>query len=443
MRMSISRAGKPVLGALTALSLMAAAGSAVAKDEVVMAVPTFLTGAGGAAFGVPGKNGVELIVDAINAGTLPAPYNTKGFAGAKIKTMIYDESGGNTKQVTELRTRAQQDKVDLFVGFISSGTCSAVAPVAEELKVLTVLAVCGTPRIFEELVKEPKYVFRTLNTATASNVSLAHYVAKKFANKNGYTGINQDYAWGQDAWRDFDLAMKVLLPKMIQTSTPQFPKLFGGQYGAEISSLLRSPEQLVHSSFWAGDLEALVLQGSARGLFKDKTFLFTVGDSGVYRLGEKFPQGALLGARGPYGIFAQETMDKSPLNLWFQKAYQERFKERPTQSSYQFAQGVLAAKYAYDEGKKLNNGKFPNTDQVIASLRNAEFQSISGKVKMASGNGHQAIHDDLWGAMAWDAKLKEPTVKDVLRFKAECINPPDKVDSVEWIKGGMKGAKCT
>ena len=443
MGMSISRAGKPVLGALTALSLMASSGSALAKDEVVMAVSTFLSGPGGAAFGVPGKNGVELIVDAINAGTLPAPYNSKGFAGAKIKPMIYDESGGNTKQVTEMRTRAQQDKVDIFVGFISSGTCSAVAPVAEELKVLTLLTVCGTPRIFEELVTEPKYVFRTINTATANNVSLAHYVAKKLSNKNGYTGINQNYAWGQDSWRDFDLAMKVLQPKMIQTSTPQFPKLFGGQYGAEISALLRSPEQLVHSSVWAGDLEALVLQGSARGLFKDKTFMFTVGDSGVYRLGEKFPKGSLIGARGPYGIYAVETMDKSPMNVWFQKAYQERFKERPTQASYQFAQGVLAAKYAYDEGKKLNNGKFPSTDQVIASLRNSEFPSISGKVKMAIGNGHQAITDDIWGGMGWDAKLNEPTVKDVIRFKAECVNPPDKVDSVEWIKGGMKGAKCT
>ena len=26
--------------------------------------------------------------------------------------------------------------------------------------------------------------------------------------------------------------------------------------------------------------------------------------------------------------------------------------------------------------------------------------------------------------------------------KAECIMPPDGVSSVEWIKGGMKGAQC-
>ncbi len=442
MRILNRRTSLHALGMLATASLMAGTTSALAKDEVVMAIPTFLTGAGGPAFGVPGQNGAELVIDAINAGTLPAPYNSKGIAGAKIKPLVYDEAGGNTKQVTEMRTKVQKENVDLFVGYISSGTCSAVSPVAEELKVLTILTVCGTPRVFEELVKEPKYLFRSMNTATASNVSLAHYVAQKLKDKKGYTGINQNYAWGQDSWRDFDLAMKVVAPAQKQTTTPQFPKLFSGQYGTEVSAMLRAPEQIVHSSFWAGDLEALVFQGSARGLFKDKVFLFTVGDSGVYGLGQKFPQNALVGARGPYGIYATAELDPSPMNVWFQKAYRERYKTQPTQSAYQYAQGVLAAKYAYDKAMQANGGKFPSTEQVIAALEGAEFPSISGTVKMAIGKGHQAITPDHWGTLAWDAKLKEPVVKDVVKFPAECVNPPDGVDSVTWIEGGMKGAKC-
>ncbi len=438
------RAGLFALGTLAAASLMTGAGSALAKDEVVMAIPAFLTGAGGAAFGVPGKNGAELVIDAINAGTLPAPYNSKGIAGAKIKPLFYDEAGGNTKQVTEMRTKAQKENVDLFVGYISSGTCSAVSPVAEELKVLTILTVCGTPRVFEELDTTPHYVFRTLNTATASNVSLAHYVTTHLKDKlkNGYTGINQNYAWGQDSWRDFDLAVQVLAKGTPQKTTPQFPKLFSGQYGTEVSAMLRAPEQIIHSSFWAGDLEGLVLQGGARGLFKQKTFLFTVGDSGVYTLGQKFPQGSLVGARGPYGIYATAQLDPSPLNVWFQKAYRERYKAQPTQSAYQYAQGVLGAKYAYDKAMKDNGGKFPTTEQVIKALEHAEYPTLSGTVKMAIGKGHQAITPDDWGVLAWDPELKEPIVTNVVRYPAECVNPPDGVDSVSWIKGGMKGAKC-
>ena len=137
------------LGVVVAGALAFGATPAMAQT-VKMAVPTFLTGAGAPAFGLPGKNGVELIVRGINNGELPAPYNQKGFAGRQIELNIYDESGGGTKQVTELRNKVQKQKVDLVVGYISSGTCAAVTRVAEELKILTVLAVCGTPRVFED-----------------------------------------------------------------------------------------------------------------------------------------------------------------------------------------------------------------------------------------------------------------------------------------------------
>ena len=47
-----------------------------------------------------------------------------------------------------------------------------------------------------------------------------------------YSGINQNYAWGQDSWRDFNLAMKVLAPKATADKV-LFPKLFAGEFGAE------------------------------------------------------------------------------------------------------------------------------------------------------------------------------------------------------------------
>ena len=189
------------LGVVVAGALAFGATPTMAQ-KVKMAVPTFLTGAGAPAFGIPGKNGVELIVRGINNGELPPPYNQKGFAGRQIDLLIYDESGGGTKQVTELRNKVQKQKVDLVVGYISSGTCAAITRVAEELKILTLLAVCGTPRVFEELDKNPKYVFRTMNHATASNVAAAHYVSRTMASEvNGYVGLNQNYSWGLDSFR--------------------------------------------------------------------------------------------------------------------------------------------------------------------------------------------------------------------------------------------------
>ena len=195
--------------AAAAATLLLSASSTWAQDKVVIAVPSFLTGAGAPAFGIPAKNGAELIIRGINNGELPAPYNNKGLAGRQIEAIFYDESGGGTKQVTELRNKVQKQKVDLVVGYISSGTCAAVPRDDEALKVLTIETVCGTPRVFEEIDTNPKYVFRTMNHATGNNVSAALYVSQKLGKDiKGYIGLNQNYAWGQDSWRDFSLAMK-------------------------------------------------------------------------------------------------------------------------------------------------------------------------------------------------------------------------------------------
>src|SRR3546814_14192710 len=80
----------------------------LAKDSVLIAVPAFLSGPAAGPFGVPARNGAEMVVDAINEGALPAPYDSKGFAGAAVQADYVDENGGNTKQVTEYRNLVQK-----------------------------------------------------------------------------------------------------------------------------------------------------------------------------------------------------------------------------------------------------------------------------------------------------------------------------------------------
>ena len=92
-------------------------------------------------------------------------------------------------------------------------------------------------------------------------------------------GINQNYAWGQDSWADFEAAMKALKPG-IEVKTSQMTKLFAGQFGAEISTLLSSGADVIHSSFWGGDLEGLVLQGAPRGLFQKHIIVLSAGEPG-------------------------------------------------------------------------------------------------------------------------------------------------------------------
>ena len=61
--------------------------------------------------------------------------------------------------------------------------------------------------------------------------------------------------------------MKKLAADTKASDNPQFPKIFAGQYGTEISTLSLDPAKLVHTSFWGGDIEAFVLQALVRGFF--------------------------------------------------------------------------------------------------------------------------------------------------------------------------------
>ena len=174
---------------------------------------------------MPARNAAEIVVEMLNAGKAPAPYATKGFGGAKIETQVIDESGSSTTQVTEYRNLVQRDKVDLVIGYVSSGNCLAIAPVAEELKKLTDLFDCGTPRIFED--NSYKYVFRTSPTSTMDNVGAALYVTDVKPKLKSIAGINQNYAWGQDSWSDFEASMKQLMPK-VEVKTSQMPSCSPG-----------------------------------------------------------------------------------------------------------------------------------------------------------------------------------------------------------------------
>ena len=219
--------------ALAAIAVMSAAGTpahaqqpAASAAPVKLGIVSFLTGPAASPFGIPGRNGAEIVIEAFNAGKAPAPFNQVGLGGAKIEAKYVDEAGTVQNVVTEFRNLVQRDQVDAVVGYVSSGSCLAVTPVAEELKALTVFYDCGTPRIFEE--KARSYVFRVSPHATMDSIGAARYLLAKKKNLTSFSGINQNYAWGQDSWRDFLGAMKVLAPT-VEVDKVLFPKLFAGE----------------------------------------------------------------------------------------------------------------------------------------------------------------------------------------------------------------------
>ena len=410
----------------------AAVAQGVSAQNVKIGVVAFISGPAAAPFGVPARQAADFVVEQLNAGKAPAPYSEKGFGGATIETVVVDEAGSTTTQVTEFRNLVQRANVDLVIGYISSGNCIAIAPVAEELKKLTNFFDCGTPRIFEDA--DYNYVFRTSPTATMDSVGAALYVKDVKGNVKSIAGINQNYAWGQDSWGDFEAAMKVLVPG-IEVKTSQMPKLFAGQYNAEISALLSAKPDVIHSSFWNGDLEALILQGGPRGLMKQSLTVLTTGETAMHKLGRQIPDGTVLGARGPFGPYAPNNQ----YNKWFLDGYLAKYKEQPNYASYQMAQAFLGVKLAWEKAQKAAGGKRPTNEQVGAALKGSTFEGPGGTVRMAIGKGHQAVMETVYGTTKLEGgKL---TVVNVKRYPAERVNPPEGVKAADWIKSGFKAAK--
>lgn len=417
---------------LAVLALLGAA-PAMAQTKLRIAVVTPLTGPL-AAVNAPGQNAAKMLADAINGGTLPAPYNTgKGIGGQEIELIFLDENGGNAKQVTEFRGLAERRGADVVMGFGSAATCLAIAPVAEELKVLTVMSTCATPRIFEDGAYE--YVFRTTAHTTMDSAAMALYAKLRFPNIKTVGHINPNFALGQDSWRDFAAALKTTLPAA-QVVVEQWPTLGSGQYAAEVSALASKKPELIHTSLTGTDMEAFLTQMTPRGLHEQSKFFAPLLELAINRIGKTIPDGMIFTARGTNGLFAAE----SPLNTWFAGSYRTRFNEMPVYTAYQYTNSLLAIKAAYDTAAKAT-GK-ATTPEVIKALKGATVQTPSGTIRMALGNGHQAIQDTAVGEIWFDKSKNASAVRNVMVFPAECVNPPDKAKSEQWLKDGMPGAKC-
>ena len=422
------------LCALAASSALAAL-AAQAQESYKVGIVSFLSGQAAESFGVPAVNGAKVLIEAFNKGEAPAPYNKTGFGGMKIEPVYVDENGGATKQVQELRNLYDRENVDAVVGYVGSSDCLAVAPVAEEMKKFLILYDCGTPRIFED--GKYNYVFRTASHAAMDNVSLTRYRKARTIKADSFNMINQDYAWGQDSRKDFMLSMEKLYPGA-KPGEDLLPKFGAGQYGTEISALMAKPADVTHSSLWGGDLQAFILQAGPRGLFKRTQMVFSAADHVLPGLGDKMPDGVILGARGAYGQMAP----KSALNDWWWGIYQNAYNVYPVQAPYRMAQALLGLKLAVEKAMAANGGKKPTHEQLAAALRNMEWDSPAGKIRMALGGGHQAVQDTAIGKTRYDAAKKMVVLEDIQRFPADCVNPPPNMKTEEWIKAGFPGAKC-
>jgi len=409
-----------VTGTLALVAACLQFGPALAQSkpsEIKIAIVQFLSGAG-APHDASSVNTAKLLTEQFNA--------SGGIGGVRLNTMYVDEAGSAADKVAEYRRLVQDEKVAIVIGYTSSANCLAVAPVADELKTLTIFQVCANYRLFDKGVY--KYVFRTAAHAVSENVAAARYVLALKPNLKTIAGMNYDYAYGRDSWDVFKRAILKLKPD-VQVVGELWPKFLATEYSSEISRLLALKPDVIHTVNWGAGLTSFINQAETRGLFEQSLVLMTTG---LVQQAEILPKGVAFSGRG-YHLQYPEP-DKYAPNRDYLTSYKAKFNSLPDYTGHFMAQAFYGLKAAIEKAIKPKNGGWPSNEEIGAAMEGLEFDTPRGKVLVRKD--HEGIHEAMWGLTSGqkNAEFGYALLDNFRVYPAADVIPPERHKTIEWIE---------
>lgn len=388
-------------------------------EEVGVGIFTFTSGPA-AAYGMPGRNAAELMIDMIN--------EDGGIDGVPIRATYVDEAQGTEGVVSEFRRLAGEESNQVMIAALSSANCLALAPVAEQLQVPMLSWNCDTHQLLLEDTYD--FVYRANSSTIPEFVALAMYLLEVKPDIQTVGIINPDYAFGHDAAEIFKATLKAYKPD-IEIVAELFPRLGASTYQTEISRLASAQPDVIFSNLWGSDLENFVRQASARGLFQNSQAVLAVSEPIFQRV--ELPEGVIAGVLGD-GYWLSEAAQQSEENIEFVEAYRERYGEYPVFPGYKMANTILVMKAAYEKALEASNGAWPSREDIAAALEGLEVETLTGDVKLREADNDGLI-DQLVGVTSKSEEYPFPVLGDVVRYPAETVTPPAQQDPFEWIAG--------
>lgn len=386
--------------------------------ELGLPIFTFISGPA-AAYGMPTRNGAELIVERINA--------AGGLGGTKIRPIFVDEAQGGAGVVTEYRKLAADPNLRVAIAALSSGNCLALAPVAEELKMPMLAWNCDTHQLL--LKDKYKYVWRSNSSTIPEFLAYALYLMEKKPDFKRVAIINPDYAFGRDAADIFKQALKTLKPD-IEIVAELYPKLGTSNFNTEISRLASVRPDVIFSNLWGADLENFVRQALPRGLFKESQVVLALGETILQRI--ELPDGVIVGVLGD-GWWMSPTAKANAQTQDFVKAYHERYKEYPVFPTFKMVNTILFLKEAFDKVIKANDGKWPSREQLVAVFENLKVETMTGTVAIRDDN--DGLVDQVVGVTRKVDGQPFPIIADMVRYPGSKVTPPSRTEPAQWISG--------
>ena len=155
-----------VLAAALSFVLVGTQCAKKAEREVYKIGAIFASTGPASMLGLPEKNTVEMLAEAINAdGGIKIRIQSGGGwvdLGIPIEVIMYDTEADPTKTITATKKLIENDQVDIIIGPTTSGTSLAIMDVVSEAQI-PLISCAASVRIVEP-VSERYWVFKTPQT---------------------------------------------------------------------------------------------------------------------------------------------------------------------------------------------------------------------------------------------------------------------------------------
>ncbi len=398
---------------------VAASGPASAQEKPAtlnVGIFTFTSGPA-AAYGMPGKNAADLMIEMINA--------TGGIGGVPLAATYVDEAQGAQGVIAEYRRLASDQKNQVMIAALSSANCLALAPIAEQLQMPTIGWNCDTHQLL--LDGKSKFVFRPNGNTIPEFMAYAIYLLQHKPDVKTIAIINPDYAFGHDAATIFKAALKAFKPD-VEVVAELYPKLGSPNFQTEISRLATARPDVIFSNLWGADLENFIRQASPRGIFSSSQVVLALGETVLQRV--PLPEGVIVGVLGD-GWWMSSDSKKNEMTAKFAEAYKKRFGEYPVFPSMKMANTLLYMKAAYEAALKKNNGKWPTREQVADAMKGSVVPTLTGIARTRPDN--DGVVDQIVGVTVKSSAYPFPVIGKMVRYKGESLMPAGNEDPIKWI----------
>lgn len=390
----ISRRSALTLAGSAALATVASPWVARAQAKAIrIGMPTILSGRV-ATLGISSRNAVMMEVEKVNA--------AGGLAGRQIEMVVRDSKGQPQEAARVTRELVNTDGCEMIIDAEASSGAFAVHEVARDLGMLTIHTCSETSQLSADPKLRIPNAFRCVRQGVHDSVAGAAYAAK-IAKEKGlkkWATCSPDYAYGRDTTAEFVYYLKQFAPD-VEIISESWPKLFQPDYTETITKLLQANPQALYSCIWGGDLTAFIDQGNLYGLFsKAAFFAVNMADYTVLTAVKNLPQGIHSGNR------YIKTFPATPQNAAWGDAYREKYKEYPTNWSWENAAAVnfLAA-----AAKKAGSLDVKKMSEALKGLTIDSPFGMNGKITMRAED--QTIVDY---AIGWGTTIpKEPYMPNV------------------------------